>query len=203
MDPLVHIHKLAVAVGVLVVVSVLGACSAPAEAGGGPCDLVDAATVTDLAGREIGAPREAVVGTVPVCQWHDGDVTVQVSQVAAAEWVVALPAIVEQIRQGDVMDEAALARVEKAAKLVESGKVDPAAACDMFSLLLELSGEEPGADRTVTLIPNAQAPRAISGQSCVDGVHSSVLLAAPGLSADSPKISTVDVALNELTAAGV
>lgn len=227
-----HIHKIAAAAGAFAVVSVLSACSAssdveaPAEPrpsasvaatpvptaddttpsavkDDGPCDLVDTRTIADLVDREIGSPRETVVGALPLCQWHDDDVSLQVAQVPAVEWAVSLPVIIEQVRQGDLMDEATLARFDEAAELIESGEVDPAAACDVFSVMTEISGHEPGTDRSVALVPDAQGPQAISGQACVDGVYSSVLLVAPGLSVDSPKISAVDVALHRLIAAGV
>ena len=73
----------------------------------------------------------------------------------------------------------------------------------MFSVMSELSGSEPGTDRVVNLLPDGQAPQAISGQACVDGVYSSVLLVAPGLSKESEKVSTIGVALNRLVAAGI
>lgn len=170
---------------------------------GGPCDLVDAETVSELAEREIDTPRETVVGALPACQWHGADVSLQVAQVPAVDWAVSLPAIIAQVRQSDGVDDATLARFDEAEELIESGAVDPAAACDMFSMMTEISGHEPGTDRSINLVPDAQAPQAISGQACVDGVYSSVLFVAPGLSADSPKVSAVDVVLNKVIAAGV
>ena len=200
----------------------LGGCTAPPDTGDaasptasasgatattpdddGSCGVLDAETITELAGGPMTEHQETAVGAVPACQWQNGDMKVQVIQAPAVEWAVALPAVLEEIKQAPGLGEENLARIDEGIELIESGAVDPAAACDMFSVMSELSGSEPGTDRVVNLLPDGQAPQAISGQACVDGVYSSVLLVAPGLSKESEKVSTIGVALNRLVAAGI
>ena len=128
---------------------------------------------------------------------------VQVIQAPAVEWAVSLPAVLEEIKGAQSLGGENLARIDEGIELIESGAVDPAAACDMFSVMSEISGSAPGTDRLVNLLPDGQAPQAISGQACVDGVYSSVLLIAPELSTESEKVSAIGVALNRLIAAGI
>jgi hypothetical protein len=176
----------------------------PAGAGdGGPCDVLDAEAVADLAGGPITAHSDAVVGALPACQWQDGDLRVQVIQVPAGEWAVSMPALLDQMRESGGLDETNLARIDEAIELIESGVVAPAAACAMFSTMAEIAGHETGTDRLVNLVPNAEEPQALSGQACFDGVYTSVLLVSPGLSKESKKVSEMTVVLNKLMAAGV
>ena len=101
----------------------------------------------------------------------------------AEEWGAELPALIQQVKASGAFDDAANTKqLEKASKLVEQGKqLDADQACNLFSKLAELQGNKPAQDTTVTLLPTAADPQAISAQTCTDGRFASVLVIKPGI----------------------
>jgi len=175
--------------------------SPSAAAGAAPCDALSARDLKALTGADLGAGDEGQAGTLPACQWgNPSSAGVQAVSVSAEEWGAQLPALIQQVKASGAFDDAANARqLEKASKLVESGKqLDGDQACSLFSQLAELQGNKPGQDTTVTLLPTAKQPQAISAQSCTDGRFASVLLIKPGITGSKKEIASVSQALEQV-----
>lgn len=170
-----------------------------------PCTLLDEAGLRELAGTDLGEGGEGRVGALPACQWGSPDSTgVQVVSVTAEQWATELPALMAQVRASGAFDDAAnTRRLEKASRLISQGRdVGAAEACGLFSELAELQGNEPGADSTVTLLPTAREPQAISAQTCADGRYASVLLITQGITGSPEQLRTVTDALRQVYDAG-
>jgi hypothetical protein len=171
------------------------------------CDLLGADQVLALAGRDLGAPHEANVAGddgFPACVWgEDGSATVQVTRVPAVDWAQRLPAMLEQLEATGVVDDAENSRkIREASELVGSGQqVEAGQACDLFSTMLEFGGVGPGQTWTVNIVPNLEAPEALTGQSCADGVFSSVLVMRDGITGAAEEIAAVQEALTAVAGA--
>jgi hypothetical protein len=181
----------------------------PGGPGGGaavePCTLLDEASLRDLAGTDLGEGGEGRVGALPACQWGSpGSTGVQVVSVTAEQWATELPALMAQVRASGAFDDAAnTRRLEKAGRLISQGRdISAAEACGLFSELAELQGNEPGSDSTVTLLPTAREPQAISAQTCADGRYASVLLITRGITGSPEQVRTVTDALRQVNDAG-
>ena len=165
----------------------------------GACDLLSAEQVTELAGEDLGDGREtSIAGELPVCQWGElGSVGVQAGRVDASEWARSLPAVVAQLEASGLVDDDLNAqRLEDAAALVASGEtIAPDRACELFSDLAEIGGQDPGARVSISLVPSSADPQAISAQGCRDGVYSTVLVTRPGLSDSLADVGPVQRAL--------
>lgn len=166
------------------------------------CDLLDDEQVTELAGEDLGAGREAsIAGQLPVCQWGDlSGVGVQAGVVDASDWARSLPDVVEQLEaSGIVDDEMNTQRLEDAAGLVASGDTIPAdQACELFGDLAEIGGQGADAEVTVSLVPSSADPQAITAQACRDGVYTTVLVTRPGLTDTAADVGPVQRALDSL-----
>ncbi|MHA7133806.1 DUF3558 family protein [Oerskovia turbata] len=172
------------------------------------CDLLDADQVTALAGQPLDGPYESAVGGdegFPACVWGDPEgATVQVTRVPGEDWAVRLPTMFEQLESAGMLDDAENARkVREASELVGTGQaVDAGQACDVFSAMLEIAGVEPGQTWTVNIVPTLEAPEALTGQSCADGVFSSVLVVRDGITGAADEIAAVQQALATVIDAG-
>ena len=172
-----------------------------AAAGAAPCDALSAGDLKELTGSDLGEGNEGQAGTLPACQWGSpSSGGVQAVSVTAEEWGAELPALIQQVKASGAFDDATNARqLQKASRLVESGKeLDAGQACSLFSQLAELQGNKPGQDTTVTLLPTAQQPQAISAQSCTDGRFASVLVIKPDISGSKKEIASVSRALKQV-----
>lgn len=169
---------------------------APTSASGeSPCDLLDEATVVDLAGGFA----DGTVGTIPgtaisACTFDivtDQPFHIQVARVPADEWARSLPGVVATLRnlpEGTV-DATILAQLDEASALLEQGDSIPAGeACRYFSQLLETGGYDAGTTTSVNYIPYRDSAVAISGQQCLEGVYST-LLVAPADADQSPDLA--------------
>jgi hypothetical protein len=173
------------------------------EATDSPCTLLDDATLDSL----IGSAPPGVEVTVPgsdlrACQF--GDITergVQVAQVPAGEWASSLPAMVETMKDlpAGTLDAGVMKQLEDASDAIAAGAAIPASeACTYFSSLLELQGQARGTTRSVTYYPNLESAVAITGQQCIAGTYTPLLVGRPDL-ADDPKIvDQVSDALDQL-----
>lgn len=169
-----------------------------------PCDSLTGADLETLAGQDLGEGSEGQAGTLPACQWGDPNAAgVQAVNVAAEEWGAQLPVLIQQVKASGAFDDAANTKqLEQASKLVESGKqLDADQACTLFSQLAELQGNKPNQTTTVTLLPTAEQPQAISAQTCADGRFASVLLIKKGITGSQDEISTMNDALDKVVAA--
>jgi hypothetical protein len=173
----------------------------PGAAAGAPCDALDSQDLEALAGTDLGTGNAGKAGTLTACQWGDpNSAGVQAVSVTAEEWGAQLPVLIQQVKASGAFDDATNAKqLEKASKLVESGKqLDADQACSLFSRLAELQGNKPHRSVTVTLLPTAQQPQAISAQTCTDGRFASVLLIKPGITGSRQEISAVSGALQQV-----
>jgi hypothetical protein len=176
------------------------ATSSPVEDTGpideGRCEVLGADAVASLAGAEL-EPHRTQVGTAPGCMWGDLDATaVQVVRTGAELWADQMPLVFGQLRESGTLPAEQLAILKDAAATVESGgAIGPAQACDLFSVMLESSGQAPGTEFSLSIFPTMEDPQAISGQACVDGVYSSVMLVRPDLSASPDEQAAVRSAL--------
>ncbi|MGN8552204.1 UNVERIFIED_CONTAM: DUF3558 domain-containing protein [Microbacterium sp. SLM126] len=173
------------------------------EAAGSPCSLLDDATLAALIGT---APQGAEV-TVPgsdlrACQF--GDITergVQVTQVPAGEWAHALPAMVESMKDlpAGTLDASVMKQLEDASDAIAAGATIAAEeACTYFSRLLEIQGQEPGTTRAVTHYPDFESAIAITGQQCIEGTYTSLLVGRPDLTDDPEIVDQVSNVLDQL-----
>lgn len=190
----------------------LGACSAESSSSGPDapssetaagssrsCEALTEAEIATLLARSSAQPRPANVGGLPACRWDVSDeVWVQVLSVQAETWAQQVPAILDQLRQSPVLNDPANRRkMEKAREVVRSRQADdPASACELFSLLLEIQGESSGENRAINLIPTKEDPKGISAQQCSRGTYTSVLLVTPDLSGSDDEITRAAAALD-------
>lgn len=178
--------------------------STPADPADSPCALLDEATLESLIGSAPNGGEVTVPGSdLRVCQF--GDITVrgvQVAQVPAGDWAHSLPAMVDGLRAlpEGTLDPTVMKQLEDASEAVAAGADIPAAeACDYFSRLLEVQGQDPGTTRSVSYYPDMENAIAVTGQQCVDGTYTSVLVGRDDL-ADDPAI--VDQVLTVLVQIG-
>jgi hypothetical protein len=166
---------------------------------GDPCAVLGAGAVETLAGAEL-EPHRTQVGTAPACLWGDLDATgVQVARMGAGAWADQMPILVGQLEESGTLPAEQMAALEEAAAMVEAGDtIEPARACDLFSVMLEMTGRAPGTEFSLTVFPTVEDPQAISGQACVDGVYSSVMLVRSNLAASPKEQAGVNAALQEV-----
>jgi hypothetical protein len=148
------------------------------------CKLLSAADRAELAGKAVD-DIVAASGTGPSsqCRWQGADALIQVTTLPAKEWAKSLPKVVDQLESStDVSSEADKKDLAKAKKLLAGAATfTDAQACEAFTTLAELGGDEKGATTTVTTIPITETESGISGQTCTDGELTSVLYSIPGL----------------------
>jgi hypothetical protein len=163
------------------------------------CELLTDAQIAKLAGEPLGGEQpHTIADQLPACVWGTPEKGVQVASASAVDWARGLPAVVDQIKAGGALDAANLQKLEDAAGLISSGDSIPAdQACDLFSTLVEANGLPKGSDSIVNVFPNADDPRAISGQACRNDVYTTVLLVRPNLSASDDETQRVERALRQ------
>ncbi|WP_436037305.1 hypothetical protein [Microbacterium sp. LjRoot45] len=170
---------------------------------GSPCTLLDDETVADLVGASSAGVETTPPGTeLPVCQYAATDGGgVQVAQMPAAEWARALPALVESILalpEGAVPDSLR-SQIEDAVNAVESGStIEPEAACGYFSQLLEAAGQGAGLVSSIAYLPDRESAVAVSGQQCIDGTYTSLLVYRDGIATDEQIVDQVSGILDQL-----
>ncbi|GAA1402333.1 hypothetical protein [Oerskovia paurometabola] len=219
-------HVLTVVLPGVLGATLLTGCASPTDAGGdgpatgapapaaasetpsaaGACDLIGGDQVTALAGQSLDGPFETTVaGNVefPACVWGDpAGATVQVSRIPAADWAQQLPEMLQQLEATGLVDDAENTRkIREASALVGTGeKLDAVQACEIFSTTIEIAGGEPGRTETVNIVPSLEDPQALTGQSCRDGVFSSVLVMKDGITGAPEEVATVEQALAAVAA---
>lgn len=171
-----------------------------------PCAQPSADVIATLAGVEL-EPRPHEVGGIPVCVWGDLNGTgVQAILVGAELWATQLPVIFEQLlaepQLAEVLSEDELVTMEEITAAIEAGEeIDPARACEMFSLMLVADGQPEGANYTVKIVPSAADPQGITAQGCLEGIYGSVLLVQPDLTGSAEEAEQVgDVVMSLLDA---
>ncbi|MFD4960270.1 hypothetical protein [Microbacterium sp. NPDC058389] len=169
---------------------------APSEPNDSPCTLLDSATLESLIDSAPSGSEVTVPGSdLPACQF--GDITelgVQVARVPAGEWAGSLPAIVDGLRAlpEGTLDPAVMKQLEDSSEAIAAGAVTPAGeACGYFSSLLELQGQEPGTTRSVSYYPDMETAIAVTGQQCVDGIYTSVVVGKDDLADDTAIVDQV------------
>lgn len=179
---------------------------APAT-GAAACSLIEADQVSALAGRTLDGPHETTVAgdeDFPACVWGDpAGTTVQVSRVPAEDWAERLPEMLQQLEATGMVDDAENTRkIREASGLVDAGEqLDAGKACEIFSTMIEIAGGGPGRTESVNIVPTLEDPQALTGQSCSDGVFSSVLVMRDGITGAAEEIAVVEQALAAVTAA--
>ena len=170
------------------------------------CSVLSEAQVADLAGQPVTQSRDDEVGGVPACRYmvENGD-QVQVIDVPASQWSRELPALLDQVEQsGLVNDPKSRAKFADAREQLDAaGFLDDDAACALFSDLLEIQGLPAGEERIVNLVPNREEPSGVNGQTCSDGVYTSVQLQAADLTDQQAVVARVETALDAAHAASV
>ena len=163
------------------------------------CELLTDAQIAELAGEPLaGKQPHTIAGQLPACVWGTPEKHVQVGSVSAVDWARGLPTIVEQLKAGGAVDAANFQKLEDAADLIASGESIPAdQACGLFTKLVELNGLPKGSNMTVNLVPDANDPQAITGQACLGGNYTTVLLVRPGLSGSEEENQRVEQALHQ------
>lgn len=190
-----------------------GGASSPVErpaptAGATACSLIEADQVSALAGRTLDGPHETNVAGdegFPACVWGDpAGTTVQVSRVPAEDWAERLPEMLQQLEATGMVDDAENTRkIREASGLVDAGeRLEAGKACEIFSTMIEIAGGGPGRTESVNIVPTLEDPQALTGQSCSDGVFSSVLVMREGITGAAEEIAVVEQALAAVTAAG-
>lgn len=180
----------------------------PSSASGapvGPCDLVDNSILEEVAGSEITTSSASDLQGLPRCiHTTASGARVQVASMPAADWAAAIPGLLDLVRDtGGFTDAENLAKLDRAEELLNGGGVEAGqAACDVFSLLVEIQGLPPGSAQVINFVPNAAAPLAVNGQRCADAVYTSVQLEADGIVDDQATVDRIDQALATVHAAG-
>lgn len=170
---------------------------------GSPCTLLDDETIADLVGAFSDGVETTPPGTeLPVCQYAAADGGgVQVAQMPAAEWAQSLPALVESLLalpEGAV-PESVRSQIEDAVNAVETGAtIEPEAACGYFSQLLEAAGQEAGQSSSIAYLPDRDSAVAISGQQCINGTYTSLLVYRDGIATDEQIVGRVSGLLDRL-----
>lgn len=180
----------------------------PAEAsapGASPCDLLDEATVADLAGGSLDASITTIPGTaISACTFDgfaDQAFHIQVAQAPAGQWANSLPALADSLhaQPEGAVDPGLLEQLDQASALIEEGKLIPAdEACEYFGRLVEVQGLPAGSTKIVTFLPNRESPLAVAGQQCVDGTYTTLLVGRPDISESSGLAEKIDRILEQL-----
>lgn len=192
-------------------IGVLGSIAACAVGGSGSeaspeaeevCDLLTTADVLALTGDDLGEPEPGEATGLPACRWGSPEgVGVQVVDVPVAEWVANLGPALDEIEGSDLGDDPeTAAKLEEARDLLSADEVDDAEGCDLFALFLEIQGLDPGQSRTVNVVPDKQAPEAVTAQSCGDGRFTSVLVQGSKVTGSDDEVERVDDALDAVLA---
>ncbi|WP_275004771.1 hypothetical protein [Promicromonospora iranensis] len=164
-----------------------------------PCGLLDPGAIATLAGTPIETYRAVSVGGhLPGCQWGDNDLGVQVIQVSAGQWANSMPDVINQLRLSGALGPDNQKKLDDAAELLDSEGVDPASACELFSVMVEQAQNKPGMTTVVNYIPTREDPQAITAQSCIYGVYSSVMLTSADLTIDDATTNAATNALADL-----
>ncbi|MCD4536090.1 hypothetical protein LRP67_18530 [Nocardioides sp. cx-169] len=196
--------RLVPAVAVAILLAVLGGCAGESESSPEvsdeareTCDLLSADDVVALAGKDLGEPEAGEVTGLPTCRWGSpADTGVQVIDVPVADWVANLGPALDAVEQELGDDPGTGAKIEEARRILASDEVDDAEGCELFSLFVELQGLGPGLERVVNVIPDREAPEAITAQACGGGRFTSVLLQGPGVTGSDEEVDRTDAALD-------
>ena len=161
------------------------------------CALLNDDELETLAGEVVGGARPGMLpGGMPNCRWSLSNGSfIQVIAASASDWARSLPEALRAIEAtGAAIDPDQVKALRDAARLVEGGgQVEPDEACELFSQMLELRGEEPGQDHTLNVVPSRDDPHAVNGQMCSDGRFTSVMIASDdGLTEPLPMQLVID-----------
>jgi hypothetical protein len=176
------------------------------DAGPESCQLLSDAEVAELAAQPLTQSRADEVGALPACLYMvENSDKVQVIDVPASQWSRELPALLDQVeRSGVVNDPATRDKLAAARKqLGAKGALDDDAACALFSDLLEIQGLPAGEERIVNFVPTREDPQGINGQTCTDGVYTSVQLQSSDLGDAQAAAARVETALDAAHRASV
>ena len=165
----------------------------------GPCGLVDSEAVAELAGSPLENRQLVQVGRLlPACQWGTDDLGVQVAQVPANQWARTVPSLIDQMRSSGKLGAENQRKLDEAAEMLASEDLGTSTACEVFSLMTELSVHEPDLTSIVNYVPTQDDPKAVTAQACVDGVYSSIMLIDADLTADVATTTAAETALGAL-----
>ncbi len=151
-----------------------------------------------LAGSSVGEGEETTVAGLDACRYPDGRGYVQISHVSAAGWAAQLPEAIRQVEaSGLISDADGQRKLDEAKAIIASGGTSDAEACRAFGLMASLQNRE-ASDRVVNVVPSRTDPRAITGQTCTDGVFSSVLVVGDPTVDVATLTPKVETALDEV-----
>ena len=102
------------------------------------------------------------------------------------------------MRMSGALDAENQRRLDEAAELLASEDIGTTVACEVFSLMTELSMNEPDMTMIINYVPSQEDPQAVTAQACVDGVYSSIMLVGTDLTADDATTSAAETTLAEL-----
>lgn len=163
------------------------------------CTLLTASDRTELAGSAVDdiVAASGADGSSQ-CRWQAASALIQVTTLPAKEWAKSLPDVVKQLESStDVSSEADKKDLATAKKLLSGAATfTDAQACDAFTTLAELGGDDEGTRTTVTSIPITETESGISGQTCSGGELTSVLYSIPGLKQTDAVDKTVSTILD-------
>ena len=140
------------------------------------CDALNADERESLVGVVLGTSERAGAGFPDRCLWTDKDqprALLRLSSMPANVWGRDLPILLRGLDSNASLTADQQAEVKDAQALVEDTNVDAATACEIFSLMAEVNGEDEGTDLVVGRIADDPAPT-YTAQTCTDGRYSQV-----------------------------
>ena len=171
----------------------------PVDADQVACKLLTGSDRTELAGSAVDdiVAASGADGSSQ-CRWQAASALIQVTTLPAKEWAKSLPDVVKQLESSTDVSSAADKKDLATAKKLLAGAATftDAQACDAFTTLAELGGDDEGTRTTVTSIPITETESGISGQTCSGGELTSVLYSVPGLQQTDAVNKTVSTILD-------
>jgi hypothetical protein len=163
------------------------------------CQLLTASDRKELAGSAVDdiVAASGADGSSQ-CRWQAASALIQVTTLPAKEWAKSLPDVVKQLESSTDVSSAEDKKDLATAKKLLAGAASftDAQACDAFTTLAELGGDDEGTRTTVTSIPITETESGISGQTCSGGELTSVLYSVPGLQQTDAVNTTVSTILD-------
>ena len=147
------------------------------------CSVLSSQERAELVGTAVDEPAGAASDYPDFsCRWRSAaseKTIVQVASAPVSQWVDTLPAVLDQVQNLPSLSKKDKRELAKAEKLLDSGKVDDAEGCGIFSLLAEIGGFPKGSKTSVSYLDSGPSPL-VAAQHCDDGWFSSVAFTYKG-----------------------
>jgi len=167
------------------------------------CELLTAEEREELAGTPVNhsVPVDSASGSYQ-CRWSTRAdaprrALVQVTSTPAHTWAEDLPAVISQFKESTPqIARRYKAQIDRVVKVLGSSEaVSDADACQLFSTMAEVNGGGEGATRLASFMEIDASTKAISAQTCTDGVFTSVVYGTPDLEPSASAKTAVFAAL--------